>query len=1147
MIPYVDKLKELAALRNAGVLSEENYTQQKQILLNLLHEQRKEQTTQEYTDEELEEYTLQKSDVSFGVHHQQREESTISDRTLVPEEALKGVISWEKGAFIHGYELIKVLGQGGHGVVWSAKDPKGKYVAIKSLRFLEQDLLERFEREIDIQSEFHSPFIVPVLDQFSYLGQPVMVMEQISGLGLSQFVARKEYQLKEVESIIEGLLEATDTLHAKGYIHRDIKPDNILIQNRMGIITPKLTDFGIVKEQQLFDIVQEERSGYTMGTPGFMAPEQCTNFSTVDERADIFSIGAVMYFLCTKKRAFTGVNHFELIQRSCDGHFIPPQNLVFNLPLRMQHAIVAALEPEPQKRPKNIDELHSLWIGENKWVGFSTFLNKANLRETTPLYPQDLSKGNLIISEEVFIGRKVEIQTLKDQVQKKRLLGVYGAPGIGKTRIIQQTVCEMYEQFSGGIWYFDLSLARTKRDILELMASVFSIPSRGKDVQEKLRFALLSKSHTLLIFDGGEHVNTVLSELITEWVSQVLHMNIVVSMRMKPSIAAGDIMRILPLSAADGEELFIQHAKKHKKDFMLRIENQEQIREIVHKVDRIPLAICLVSAQLNKLPLDLIYSRLIRKDADETYPLQKMDSALSWSFSLLHPFEREVLFQCSIFEDGFTMEAAEKVIYLDDEQAPYLMDIIHNLVDQSWISVRKTPLGNRLYLFDMIQQFLLQQADDVVIKNRELKNRFCAYFSRFGENSFVDYKRGKHAYQARLELNLEKENVKKCADISVRYELYSLLPMAVVSYANYLTENGKKTLILPHLEKIDPERLADDTNRYLFYNLCGDIYDRCGQLEKSERTYKKALQLPIAAERVSAQLNMAYLYFYQNRYDEALQCLISIQDKVTDGQRRIQYGKVCNQFGLIYKNMGDRQKATSYFLEAISVYREVESDINLATVLLNLSGVYSLLGYFEKSNSLLEEAKIIHENMDNKSSLGLVLGNLGYNYSKMGDDKKAIELSKKSLRIFQETGNRLAEGIELAGMGSIFIRLAFWEKAEKFLMDAHEILKTRHPSKWGEAVSMIARIRSMRGVQMENELEEAYNHAQKRITCHIEFLFQQCFYHYNLNQKDKLQIRVDHLTTLIHNSELSSIGIYKEYPQIVQELLREEVSWDDDL
>ena len=185
--------------------------------------------------------------------------------------------------------------------------------------------------------------------------------------------------------------------------------------------------------------------------------------------------------------------------------------------------------------------------------------------------------------------------------------------------------------------------------------------------------------------------------------------------------------------------------------------------------------------------------------------------------------------------------------------------------------------------------------------------------------------------------------------------------------------------------------------------------------------------------------------------------------------------------------------------------------------------------------------------MDNKSSLGLVLGNLGYNYSKMGDDKKAIELSKKSLRIFQETGNRLAEGIELAGMGSIFIRLAFWEKAEKFLMDAHEILKTRHPSKWGEAVSMIARIRSMRGVQMEEELEEAYNHAQKRITCHIEFLFQQCFYHYNLNQKDKLQIRVEHLTTLIHNSELSSIGIYKEYPQIVQELLREEVSWDDEI
>ena len=156
MNAYVDKLKELAALRNAGVLSEENYTQQKERLLQLLRSEREEDTTHVYTNEELEEHTLRK-----GEEH--------GDRTLVPEEALKDVISWEKGALIGGYELIKILGQGGHGVVWSAKDPHGKPVAIKSLRFLENDLLKRFEREIDIQSEFYSPFIVPVLDQFSYL------------------------------------------------------------------------------------------------------------------------------------------------------------------------------------------------------------------------------------------------------------------------------------------------------------------------------------------------------------------------------------------------------------------------------------------------------------------------------------------------------------------------------------------------------------------------------------------------------------------------------------------------------------------------------------------------------------------------------------------------------------------------------------------------------------------------------------------------------------------------------------------------------------------------------------------------------------------------------------------------------------------
>ena len=109
----------------------------------------------------------------------------------------------------------------------------------------------------------------------------------------------------------------------------------------------------------------------------------------------------------------------------------------------MQHAMVAALEPNPAKRPQTIEELHSLWIGESKWIGFSSFLEKANIRETTPLYPQDISLGNLILAEELFIGRKDEIRTLKNRLQENRILGVFGAPGVGKTRMIQQSVSDL--------------------------------------------------------------------------------------------------------------------------------------------------------------------------------------------------------------------------------------------------------------------------------------------------------------------------------------------------------------------------------------------------------------------------------------------------------------------------------------------------------------------------------------------------------------------------------------------------------------------------------------------------------------------------------------------------------------------------------
>ena len=163
----------------------------------------------------------------------------------------------------------------------------------------------------------------------------------------------------------------------------------------------------------------------------------------------------------------------------------------------------------------------------------------------------------------------------------------------------------------------------------------------------------------------------------------------------------------------------------------------------------------------------------------------------------------------------------------------------------------------------------------------------------------------------------------------------------------------------------------------------------------------------------------------------------------------------------------------------------------------------------------------------------------------MGNHHKAMALGKQSLRLFRETGNRFSEGIELAGMGSIFVKLAQWDKAEKYLVEAYDILETRHPSKAGEVISMLARIRSMQGECMDDLLEEAYENAKKRITCHIEFLFQMCFYHYNLDQKEQLQLMVERLQELIQGSDFAGVGIYTEYPKIVQELLEDGFSEEE--
>jgi tRNA A-37 threonylcarbamoyl transferase component Bud32 len=206
---------------------------------------------------------------------------------------------------VPGYDMVKVLGRGGMGCVMLARHHKtGRAVAIKTLLpecAVSETAMRRFLREIDVAAALKHPNIVEFIDRGTNKGVVYLVTEFVEGADAAQYADVHGGQLPcpETVSIISQALDALSYAHSQGYIHRDIKDQNILINGSGPACTAKLTDFGLAKS-----FTQSGMSGVTMagesaGTIAYMPPEQIRNFRDVRPQSDIYAVGMTAYSLLT--------------------------------------------------------------------------------------------------------------------------------------------------------------------------------------------------------------------------------------------------------------------------------------------------------------------------------------------------------------------------------------------------------------------------------------------------------------------------------------------------------------------------------------------------------------------------------------------------------------------------------------------------------------------------------------------------------------------------------------------------------------------------------------------------------------------------------------------------------------------------------
>ena len=280
------------------------------------------------------------------------------DRLLQEQEAAPGAgVQGRRPSQVGGYRISEVIGEGGMGTVYRGRhrsgtlaEHQGGDVALKVMHpqyARNPDYRERFEREADLGLKLDHPNIVKVLDLIVDGGELALVMEYVQGESLSHAIGEAVGPLPWPRAwpLFQRLLDAVGTAHDAGVVHRDLKPDNVLLTPDG---EPHVIDFGIAKDVDS----AHTRTGTGMGTVEYMAPEQYTDAKAVDRRADIYSLGMILYEMLAGRLPWEAdAGQFAILEQKVRRQLMSPSAFCADIPPEVVAALSPALAVDPAARP----------------------------------------------------------------------------------------------------------------------------------------------------------------------------------------------------------------------------------------------------------------------------------------------------------------------------------------------------------------------------------------------------------------------------------------------------------------------------------------------------------------------------------------------------------------------------------------------------------------------------------------------------------------------------------------------------------------------------------------------------------------------------------------------------------------------------
>jgi serine/threonine protein kinase len=387
----------------------------------------------------------------------------------------------EPGMYINQYEIIRLLGEGGMGAVYLARDTRlGRRVAIKVLSSTDPEVTKRFIIEARATARVEHENIVSIYEVGEWAASPFMVLQFLQGQELTKLIPKgKPMPVPRVVEIMMPVLRALSYAHGEGIVHRDLKPDNIFVTDA-GVT--KVLDFGIAKVVQGDDRTSDgegkvsaaelaamgdknvTRHGAVMGTMPYMSPEQWGNGVAIDHTSDIWAVGIMMFRMLSGRHPLHPLSGHELMVTGFLDEAMPSlAEKAPELPKEVVEVVDRCLKK--QKSERWADAASLLRALEPLQRGRFEVGKKANIEESpyaglSSFQEEDASR---------FFGRNREVAAMSQRLRERPMMAVVGPSGVGKSSFLRAGVVPALKN-SGENW--EISVIRPGRTPLMALAGL---------------------------------------------------------------------------------------------------------------------------------------------------------------------------------------------------------------------------------------------------------------------------------------------------------------------------------------------------------------------------------------------------------------------------------------------------------------------------------------------------------------------------------------------------------------------------------------------------------------------------------------------------------------------------------------------------